>query len=824
MKIDKRTCPRNWRLYHLLDLSLSTSAQQVKWNFRKVNLRKHYNQAYHVLSHPDRKHLYDGAGEEALGFITSGTWGPFVPTLGAIGTTVTYCIVLLIAVALLILFFALLAVRIDSVAYMSWRAIVAPLMGLGCLMVIVTAAAVLLNLCSFDRASREFYEPIDRFSPIGNFLASLAYACIPFVLGNAISSNPSAHVGSYMIYMIMPIVGDVLYYLTSLIWRWPSRIKSQLQTCAKNPSPSIYWAIFIIGILTMLCCIAQWVVLGLKLDGHIHSSWYVVFVPFCVRAGLRIIEARVRSYQRWLIGVRSYLHFVFDVLAAIFVNGLFLTSLYLVAVYIENHGRDITFAQALIPVYVILGYIFLGLFFTLFYMLVQLYKYIEEEYRCKAMWRPPIEQADTNQIMYSNPNIRLIENQQLSIHRADDGYDKYDDAIQEGRQMLTSFNDVRDNACGMTLVDKDLRSTTQSNGEDKNDKMTGWGTDEIITPTSTAFDSNSHKTSDPAIISNAINDHEMSNGTHNTITINDNNNNSSSVGSNNTGNIYSVVQVDDGDTVGSRANVMDRARLSNNGNHSVKPGAFDEFEDYTDNDVTVYPDPANGVLQMVEQPSPLPGTRASTARVNDVYDSNTNNSRAGASVGAGRSRDVGGVGRLTQEEEVAANAGAQGYAVSAASPTALYSQPEPDPKEGYGMAPSSAAAAAVGSTRRAVQRHRDPALYCTDPQVGEDSAQMYTSERSRREVRSGSDYDDDKSDYTESYTYEDAEEDENDDYEDTYSMEDGDPSGSYTNSYTYNSTYTDEGSLQTRSDVPSTERRMSPSRSSSPHLRNLSYR
>lgn len=379
---------RYWRLYHLLDLLTPITARQVKWNFRKVTLRHHYYQAYLVLYNRSRKYLFDAIGEDAYGFISSGTWGPFVPAFGAVGSVLLYSIVLMVEVALLLIFFAFLAAQDDKMISWSWEKVVAPLMAFVVIMVIVALLAVVMNLLS-PRTWREGMSFLDRLSPIGNLLAAVCYFCIPFVIGHKINTDPSAGVGHFLIYMCLPIMGDIFYYATSLIWRWPRRLRLQMEVGNNRPDPVIYRGIFAMGILHMLCGIAQWVLIGYKLDKKLNRSWYIIFIPFCFRTGFRIAEACLRSLMKYTIGVRSKIGVAFDTVGSFFSNGILLISLYFVAVRIERGREKVKLAYALIPVYITLAYIFLFLLVTMLLLLIYYCQRSSEERRINSQWTPP---------------------------------------------------------------------------------------------------------------------------------------------------------------------------------------------------------------------------------------------------------------------------------------------------------------------------------------------------------------------------------------------------------------------------------------------------
>lgn len=383
---------KNWRLYHLLDLIPPVSTKQVQWNFRKVTLRHHYYSSYLVLYNKSRKFLYDAVGEDAYGFISSGTWGPLITTLGSTGTIILYCVFFLVEVTLLLIFFAFLGARVDDVITWSWDRVILPLMVFVCLALLLTLVALFVNLFS-SHTRKESMAKIDRISPIGTFLAAAVYTCFPFVLALNMKSDPAAKVGDYLQYMAMPIVGDVLYYLTSLIWRWPPRLELQMQVDNNQPSSIISWGIFCMAFVHMGCSIAQWVLIGQKVDNRIHCSWYVVFIPFCFRACARVLEAFFRSWMKYTIGVRMQVGVAFDTLGSFFSNGILLISLYFVAVRIERGKHEVRMAHALIPVYITLAYIFICLIITFVVLLVKNASLTSDENRINYMWQPPPPKA-----------------------------------------------------------------------------------------------------------------------------------------------------------------------------------------------------------------------------------------------------------------------------------------------------------------------------------------------------------------------------------------------------------------------------------------------
>ncbi|XQJ32069.1 hypothetical protein NXY56_008194 [Leishmania guyanensis] len=393
MDVDRPVHKPNWRLYYLLDLIPPTTSRQVKWNFRKVTLRHHYYQAYLVLYNRSRKYLYDSIGEDAYGFISSGTWGPLVPVLGAVGTVVVYSLVLLVEVALLIFFFVFLAVKDDNYISWNWEFILLPLMIFVTIMIAVSVVALAVNVIT-SRTYEEGMSKIDRLSPVGNLFAAVCYFCIPFVFFTQIRNGAQLSRGFYLQYMSMPILGDIFYYATSLIWRWPRRVRLQAEVDNIRPSSVIYYGIFSMAFLNMACGVAQWVLIGLKLDGRLNHSWYIIFIPFCVRAGLRVAEAYLRSLMKYTIGVRMDTGVAFDTVGSFFSNGILLISLYFVAVRLERGREKVRLLHALIPVYSTLAWIFLCLIVTMIMELILYRHHSREERRINSQWTPPQDKDD----------------------------------------------------------------------------------------------------------------------------------------------------------------------------------------------------------------------------------------------------------------------------------------------------------------------------------------------------------------------------------------------------------------------------------------------
>lgn len=420
---------RNWRLYHLLDFIQPVSTLQVKYTARKATLRTQYYHAYLTLSEVNRKFYYDIGGEASYDFISSGTWGPLIPSMGLRAYSFIYFLVLMIEVCLLIAFFVLLGLRTDDPSLTSWQKVAIPLLVFMCIMLLTVFVAMIVCWAARKPTNKTFADR-DRLSPVGNFLAAVCYLVTTCLFFSALQSEAKMEekVGKYILYLVPLMVGDSIYYLTSFLWRGPTFIKRLMKIDGNAPSAVVYGGIFLMGFLHWFCAVAQWVFIGLKLDGKLTWNWYYIFLPFAVRALLRWIEAILRAALRHTQLVRGSLGVAFDVLSAFFSNGILIISLYWVAVRIEEGKYIVRMGVALVPVYLTLLYMFICLIITLIISWSRQSTLESEEIRLNHLWTPP----DDNSSLESKevPGEALRRRGGKGDTRA--GYEPFNDTTDDG--------------------------------------------------------------------------------------------------------------------------------------------------------------------------------------------------------------------------------------------------------------------------------------------------------------------------------------------------------------------------------------------------------
>lgn len=385
--------PKNWRLYHLLDVKPPVSSMAIKYTSSRATLRTQFHQAYWALAETNRKFFYDIGGESAFDFLCSNTWGALVSFFGLRLFAFLYFLVMLILVVLLGVFFILLGLRADDVIDNSWQNVTIPLLIFFAIVLIIAFVGAVTSWPSFlssalpHRASTVW----DRLAPLGMVFAALGYFISAILLFTCISSpnHAQSNIGTYMYYFIPLLLADTVYYLTSFTWRVPSVVKRKMKLMGEDPpSRLVYTGIPVMGGLHWLCCLAQWILLGLRLDNTITCVWYVVAIPFALRLVFRIIDAGLRSFMRRRQRVRGSLGMAFDIVGALFLNGSLIISIYWSAVWLEELIFIVSLSVALIPVYIVLLYLLVGLVLTFILTECTLSDLEAQETRMQFMWTP----------------------------------------------------------------------------------------------------------------------------------------------------------------------------------------------------------------------------------------------------------------------------------------------------------------------------------------------------------------------------------------------------------------------------------------------------
>lgn len=371
---EKRPLVPNRRLYGLLDLDHHATSEDVVTAFEKVSLREQFHQAYVVLSDPSRKLLYDLGGEKVIDYVLSKSWGPLVPWLGHRWALRLYSLSLIVGAALLLIFFAFLAVKVDKTVSWSWGAVISPLLALLVGIWLVTVLPLIALVARrIPEPEKEGYL-LDYGPSILNFITSSCYITFAALVATGLTDRSLYNTsGNWMNLFLLLLFGDVVNLLASIAWRRPAKIRRALSPHYRNNSPP---GILVYGFIVLTCfyillAVARWVVIGLKLDGELNEhSWYRIFIPILFRAFLGLIETFLHGAYMRILKMRSGCEVFFAFIGALFMFSLVIVSLYMLAAKLEGHL--ITMANVLVPMFVFCAYFVLAAIFTAVYLMVRM--------------------------------------------------------------------------------------------------------------------------------------------------------------------------------------------------------------------------------------------------------------------------------------------------------------------------------------------------------------------------------------------------------------------------------------------------------------------
>lgn len=402
----EQASPINWRLYHLLELEQPVTAKQVQWTFRKVTLRHHFYQAFLVLSNAGCKNLYDALGEDVLGFINSGGWGPLISLFGSMLTIISYFVVTFLIISALCFFFVFWGLSGDGYISWPWIYIGAPLCFCVVLMVIVTFVAAVVSLF-WRSSSGESLHCIERAPAVCNFITATGYAVFTFLIVISLSKDGTYTGKKASFYCFIPMVADFVYYLGSLVWRWPVSVRLQMEYGLNHPNACLCFGFFVLAIVYGILSAVQWFLIGNKLDRKTNISWYVVYVPLALRGLFRVVEAFMRSMVKHTIRTRTVIGVIFDTLGAFFFNGLWVVSLYFILVHLTRGKEAVPLLFALIPIFAILLYLLFAMIFTFVYLLNHNARSEREERLNNLKWTPKELQTDeqSGPLLFRNVSV-----------------------------------------------------------------------------------------------------------------------------------------------------------------------------------------------------------------------------------------------------------------------------------------------------------------------------------------------------------------------------------------------------------------------------------
>ena len=383
----------NSRLYELLQVDPSVPAHQIYNTFKHLTLRDQYKMAFNILSDPHTKRVYDIGGESSVDHLESKAFGPFISVAGSTVSMVVYGLFWICVTVFLSLFFIFLMLHVDKwegSGTWTWTEVLVPLYILAALGV---AGSIALTLAAIVAPANKDAHIISYRAPAIKIIVTAGYLAFLVLADRGIASD-DPYGKPWMGYFAILIVVDVLSIIDWMLSRYPAKVRKTLEPTSEKPltekeavvgrrlpnkqPADLVYGYMIIGIFDIVVAVARGVFLGLKIDGTIDWSWYIVVIPIALRlvssVFFRLHQARIQHF----IGQRGVFSVIMGFLGTCIMNGLMIASVFLIAYFIESPEHT-TMVEALVPIYVVLAYLVAASIFTAVYVLVANYRVIALE-------------------------------------------------------------------------------------------------------------------------------------------------------------------------------------------------------------------------------------------------------------------------------------------------------------------------------------------------------------------------------------------------------------------------------------------------------------
>lgn len=310
--------------YELLGIEPDATPEQIKKAYRKKALQLHpdkrgntpeaqeeftrMKQAYDVLADPQKREVYDQAGEDGVKIMENfGQMSPeemmtaFFRSLGAFGMK-GKCL-LISAITLLFSFFLIIPIfwclRVDESISWDWAVVFIPMWILDAVLYICIGCSYMNADASMDPEDKKHQRPA--LLKFYKFLKALLLLALQVFIAMKLNGDVDWSVKEvfipYFVYdgltMIELVIGGVFGY-QSLTKESEGAGVSTTEGIKKQRK-----ALISMTISQMIVTVARFAVVllpVLKIDGDITSSWWVVFIPWWA-VFLRFLWAIVKRYM-----------------------------------------------------------------------------------------------------------------------------------------------------------------------------------------------------------------------------------------------------------------------------------------------------------------------------------------------------------------------------------------------------------------------------------------------------------------------------------------------------------------------------------------------
>lgn len=381
---------KNARLYKLLDVDPHLTAPEIKSNFASLSLRDQFQKAYTILSDTDKKRMYDIGGERMVDYLQSKNWGPMVTVLGSRAAIRLYSVCLILGSILLLIWFAVLAAKLQGTTSTAWNFVFVPLF---ILLVGYLAVHVMSLVCSLKTtlpAEETDGRFLDRLPSWTNVTSAICYLIFAILVALHLGKEKYLQIasGGWTKVFILLIVGDALSILSCCLWRYPRKVRTALSPRFKTDAapPSLVYGYSLIVVSYLVLAIVRWVLIGSKIDGKYTGTWYGAFAPIPVRLAIGVVETLLNGLYLRHLGLSSIDEIAFTTLGTLLFNGMVAVAVYIMAVVLEG-GRLVGPGHALVPIFIFCAFLVIASVYTAV-VLHRRYRELEEQDNKARMLHP----------------------------------------------------------------------------------------------------------------------------------------------------------------------------------------------------------------------------------------------------------------------------------------------------------------------------------------------------------------------------------------------------------------------------------------------------
>lgn len=376
------------RHYATLEVEQTATPDAIKKSYRKLSLQFHpdrageagaakmksINEAYYVLSDPKRRAAYDRYGEQGVQAMESDYAAPVVQQFGITLLLGIAGFFVMCFVACLIMLLATVSCKVDGVMDWSWTATLFPVWIVSAFLLIVTVVYLIvtvMNACQDRENSRVTWRNFLPVIPVVLLIASAIM--IDINLENARSGL------AWFVAFAPLFLMNVIALVQAIPGMTPEAIRTQfLMSELPDITGLDIGATIVARVWSVLSPIVFGVLLAVRIDGFSPLSAWVVAIPLFVSMAVTMFHVLIIGLATMRNGKTNCCGVIQSFIFSFIGQGLFLTTVLLICLKVEGTPPFRTLAVCLVPIFLMVSFLFLFVMFGTCIALAQLSQVMQQ--------------------------------------------------------------------------------------------------------------------------------------------------------------------------------------------------------------------------------------------------------------------------------------------------------------------------------------------------------------------------------------------------------------------------------------------------------------